>query len=135
VGGWADVVSTLLRPGGIFYITEIHPIALVFDDNSAELKLRYPYWTAEPLALPVQGYADPEADVKTEIEYGWNHSLGEIVTAIAEAGLRIDSLREYPFVDWPVEFLEEQENGTWRLPGDRDGSLPLFFSLKASKRG
>jgi hypothetical protein len=67
------------------------------------------------------------------LEYGWVHSLGEIVTSIAQADLRVESLREFPFVEWPVEFLERHEDGTWRLPGDQDGKLPLFFSVRARK--
>lgn len=131
---WARVVAGLLRAGGIFYITEIHPIAQVLDDTKPEPTLKYPYWTTGAMAFDTIGsYADRTAHGETKVEYGWNHSLGEIVTALAEAGLRIESLREYPFVEEPQEYLEESENGTWRLPGDKDGTLPLFFSLKASK--
>ena len=135
--GWARVIADSLRPGGIFYITEIHPIVDAFDETTSELQLRYPYWgTDEPMTFPVQGsYADPDAHVETPTEYAWNHDLGEIVTALANAGLRIESLREFPFVDWELEFLEERDDGTWRLPPDKDGMLPLFFSLKASKPG
>jgi SAM-dependent methyltransferase len=135
---WAEVVAHFVRPGGRFYITEIHPVAQVFEDEGVapgELRLRYPYWEhREPLAFPVVGsYADPTAAVATPTEYGWDHGLGEIVTSLVEAGLRIESLREYPFVDWPVEFLVEADDGTWRLPPGTAGELPLFFSILASK--
>jgi SAM-dependent methyltransferase len=138
IRGWARVVAHFVRPGGRFYITEIHPVAQVFEDEGiapGELRLRYPYWEhREPLAFPVAGsYADPTAAVATPTEYGWDHGLGEIVTALVEAGLRIDSLREYPFVDWPVGFLIETDDGTWRLPPGTPGELPLFFSILASK--
>ena len=43
----------------------------------------------------------------TPTEYGWDHGLGEIVTALIDAGLRIESLREYPFVEWKLAFLVE----------------------------
>jgi hypothetical protein len=36
-------------------------------------------------------------------------------------------------VDWPVEFLAEAPDGTWRLPPGTPGELPLFFSILASK--
>jgi hypothetical protein len=54
------------------------------------------------------------------------------VTSLTEAGLRIEFLNEFPFVEWPVPFLEEREDGTWRLP-EGHPELPLFFSLKATK--
>jgi SAM-dependent methyltransferase len=56
---WAEVVAHFVRPGGRFYITEIHPIAQVFENEGVapgELRLTYPYWEhPEPLAFPVQG--------------------------------------------------------------------------------
>lgn len=135
---WAEVVAHFVRPGGRFYITEIHPVAQAFENEGVapgELLLRYPYWEhVEPLSFPVKGsYADPDADVSAQTEHGWDHGLGEIVTALIDAGLRIESLREYPFVDWPVEFLVETGDGTWRLPPGTQGEIPLFFSLLASK--
>ena len=50
-----------------------------------------------------------------------------------DAGLRIESLREYPFVDWKLDFLVEDDDKAWRLPPSVKGELPLFFSILASK--
>ena len=138
VRAWAKVIAHFVRPGGIFYITEVHPVIQSFETEGVapgELQLRYPYWEhAEPLTFEVHGsYAEPMADVQNMTEYGWNHGLGEIVTALADAGLRIDSLREYPFVDWSMDVLVKAAEGRYRLPGDLDGRLPLFFSIKASR--
>lgn len=134
---WGEVVARFLKPGGILYITEIHPVAWIFDDDEGvtELRVRYPYFTTtEPLAFKVQGsYADRTAKVSQEFEYGWNHGLGEIVTGLTRTGLKIEFLHEFPFCEWPVSFLVPASDGTYRLPGDLDGKLPLFFSLKASK--
>jgi SAM-dependent methyltransferase len=138
IRAWAKVVAHFVKPGGRFYITEIHPVASAFENEGvkpAELRLAYPYWEhAEPLAFPVQGsYADPGAQVETKTEYGWDHGLGEIVTALIEAGLRIESLREYPFCLWKLDFLERGPDERWHLPGELDGRLPLSFSLLATK--
>ncbi len=140
VRGWARVIAQFLRPGGRFYITEIHPIAQAFENEGVEpgeLRLTYPYWEHEaPLTFEVQGsYADPTADVAAEHEHGWDHSLGEIVTALIDAGLRIETVREYPFCEWKLDFLEERDDGTWQLPSELDGRMPLFFSILASKPG
>ena len=130
---WARVVAHFLRPGGVFYVTEIHPVAQAFADEP-ELRLGYPYFPRpEPLAFPVKGsYADPDAEVRQPLEYGWVHSLGEIVSAVAGAGMRVEFLHEFPFVEWPVPFLVRLDDGTWRLPPDAGGELPLFFSLRAT---
>jgi hypothetical protein len=58
--------------------------------------------------------------------------LGEIVTALAQAGLRIEFLHEWPFVDWELPFLEKR-GGRWWMPGELDGTMPLMYSLKATK--
>jgi SAM-dependent methyltransferase len=135
---WADVVAHFVRPGGIFFVQEIHPILQAFEDEGVapgELRLRYPYWEhPAPLSFPVQGsYADPTAPMVATAEHGWDHGLGEIVTALIDAGLRIESLREYPFLDWKTDFLVEGADGRWRLPADSPGELPLSFSIRATK--
>src|SRR6266516_3714755 len=89
---WAEVVAHFVAPGGFFYICELHPFSLVFDDEAAEpeLRFRYPYFTGdEPIEIETKGsYADQEADVGQPVHYGWVHDMGEIVTVLAEAGLR-----------------------------------------------
>jgi hypothetical protein len=101
----------------------------------AELRLTYPYWEhREPLVFDnIGSYADPDAPVTVPKEYGWDHGLGEIVSALIDAGLEIRSLREYPFVDWKLDFLVLGEDGLWRMPPGSPGELPLFFSILASK--
>ena len=133
--GWARVVAHFLKPGGFFYITEMHPSLWVFDDEAEELRVRYPYFSrAEPLRFETKGsYADPSAEVEQPFEYGWPHPLSEIVNSLIRHGLRIDFLEEYPFLDWPAPFLVKREDGTWVLPPDQEGELPLFFALKATK--
>ncbi len=140
IRGWAAVVAHFLAPGGIFFITEIHPVAQVFENEGVEpgeLRLTYPYWEhTEPLVFPVRGsYADPDADIGEQTEYGWDHGLGEIVTSLIDAGLVIDTLVEHPFLDWKADFLVEDPPGRYVLPPDTAGELPLMFSLRASKPG
>jgi SAM-dependent methyltransferase len=138
IRAWARVVAHFLAPGGTLFITEAHPVMNVFENEGVapgELRLTYPYWEhREPLTFAVKGsYADPDADVGDLTEHSWDHGLGEIVTALIDAGLRIDTLIEYPFLEWKVDFLVEDGAGKWRLPPGMRGELPLMFSLKATK--
>jgi 2-polyprenyl-3-methyl-5-hydroxy-6-metoxy-1,4-benzoquinol methylase len=147
VAAWAHVAAHFVKPGGVFYIHEVHPVAQVWQDEDVapgELRLKYPYFTnAEPFEFDTQGsYADADAHLAATKEYGWNHSMAEIVSALAAAGLRIDLLREFPYTEWAMAFLEERKatldgetepKSTWWLPEDARGELPLFFSLRASK--
>jgi len=134
------VAAHFVRPGGFLYLTEIHPVAQVFESEGVEpgeLRLAYPYWShPEPLRFEVKGsYADREAPTDGLVEYGWNHSLGEILTSLSGAGLRLEFLHEVDFARWPIDFLVESEDGRWRLHDGSKGGLPLFFSLKATKPG
>ena len=138
IRGWARVAAHFVAPGGTFFITEAHPIFNVFENEGVavgELRLAYPYWEhTEPLVFPVKGsYADPDADVGDQTEHSWDHGLGEIVTALIDAGLRIEALVEHPFLAWPADWLVEGPDGPWRLPADAGGELPLMFSLRATK--
>jgi SAM-dependent methyltransferase len=139
IRAWARVVAHFLAPGGTFFITEAHPVMQVFENEGVaprELRLTYPYWEhRDPLVFDVKGsYADPDAEVGDQKEHGWNHGLGEIVTSLVDAGLRIESLEEHPYLDWGADFLVEREPGSGRYvlpPGP--GALPLMFSLRATK--
>lgn len=132
---WARVVAHFLAPGGVFYVTDIHPIAAVLDDSATEVRVSRPYFPrAEPTAYQVQGsYADRSAQVVTEVEYLWTHSVAELVTAVAQAGLVIEFFHEFPWLDRPWPFLCQQGEQGWTFPPGSDGELPLFMSLRARK--
>ncbi len=63
---WAAAVAGFVKPGGIFYIHEGHPVLHAIDDDATEpnpVALGYDYWGGETLSFPVEGsYADPDAD-------------------------------------------------------------------------
>lgn len=134
---WAEALARYVKPGGFLYVHEIHPVMQAFDDEQGspvEPRLRYDYWEGDVLTFEVEGsYADPDADVDAEWEHGWNHGLGEIVTALVRRGLRLDFLHEHRWLDWPLSWLERKENGTYGWPEGQEGTLPLMFSLKASR--
>ncbi len=137
---WAEVVAHFLRPGGFLYLADMHPFSLALDDAEGvtEPRFHYPYFPSrEPLALPVHGsYTDSTAQVAHPMEYSWVHSMGEIVTAIVQAGLHLRFLHEFPFaVERQLPFLAPDEGrpALWTLPPGLHGRLPLTFSLKANK--
>lgn len=133
--GWARVIAHFLKPGGLFFIAEAHPCAYIFDDENADdLRVRYSYFRSEePGKVQVHGsYADRAADVHGT-EYWWVYSMSDLVNALVAAGLRVEELREFPFVAWQMlSFMEQDADGWWRLP-ERFPQIPLMFSLKARK--
>lgn len=135
LGRWADVVTHFLKPGGTFYVMEGHPSLWIFDGEQDHPVVTYPYFHRdEPITEKVEGsYADPSAVIETEHEHGWAFGLGELVTLLIERGLTIRSLREYDFLVWPIEFLEEGDDGRWRMPGGSEAEIPLMFSILATR--
>ena len=141
---WAGVIAHFLRPDGRFCLIEGHPFPLVFDDTreDRDLRVAFPYFASppeaegaavEPLRCERRGsYAVPGADF-TSVMYEWVHPLSEAVGALLRAGLRLDSLEEYPYAAWAMfPWMEERPDGMWEFP-EGTVSLPLMFSLTASK--
>jgi SAM-dependent methyltransferase len=128
---WAEVVAQYMSPGGVFYMVEFHPIYNMLDDKDGT-RLSYDYFQApEPERFEEQGsYADRDTDFR-HAGYAWAHGMGDIVTALVSAGLRIDYLHEFPYSVYNVtEWLEEREPGKFAVRG-QTGSIPLLFSLHA----
>ena len=118
-------------------MVEIHPYADILDDWETEPKLgiRYPYFQSEePMVFDAEtSYAEPDARHTEPItNYQWNHSMGTILNALIEAGLRIDSLHEFPMTVFQQLSFMEMREGWWWLPEGMP-ALPLLFSIKASK--
>lgn len=137
VDRWAEVVAACLDPGGVFYLAESHPFTRVFgEETTAErATLRYPYFgDAEPITVEEGGsYAAPDADLEHARSHGWAHGLGEIVTALLDAGLRLEFLHEHPWSEFrALDAMEADEAGRWWLPG-LEHDLPFVFSLRARK--
>ena len=137
---WGEIVARYLEPGGIFYIAEAHPFIRVFPmadditDGSTELRPYFSYFH-DPAGTTWPAPADyaDEAARFTTPEHVWQHSMGDIVNALANAGLRIDFLHEFSHCTWKViAFTEPVEPGGWGL-GPRFPKLPLMFSLRATK--
>lgn len=134
---WAQVAAHFVKPGGTFYMVEFHPMFGVFDDSPGvdDLRVRWPYFpSSEPLRFEEEGtYADRQATVENRLTYTWPHPVGDVVSALIDAGLRIDFLHEFPFTTelfWP--FMEEVEHRMVRLT-KHDGCVPLLYSVKATK--
>jgi SAM-dependent methyltransferase len=130
---WAQIVNHFLKPGGFFYIVEFHPFTLVLDDAAGCTKpeVTLPYFqTNEPLKF--EGQADyASGDMVKTAEYGWQYPLGKVVTALVNAGLRIEFLHEFPVTCYKaLPYLKKDKDGWWHFEGDK---LPLMFSIKASK--
>jgi SAM-dependent methyltransferase len=138
IARWAKVVAYFLKPGGSLYLAEFHPIASVFDTETTP-KTGMPNWShpyfehGAIVDTTPHTYTGDASLLRNGPTYEWRHSLGEIVTALATAGLRLKWLHEHDATPWsPIQsVLLRGNDGLWRWPDEP--WLPLSFSLWAEK--
>jgi SAM-dependent methyltransferase len=138
IGRWAQVVATLLKPGGRLFVREAHPVlwALAGARPDKLLVLQDPYFQLqEPRAGEMKGtYAQADASFTHNQTRVWNHGLGEIITALLDNGLRLTALTEHDSVPWehlPGQ-MEQLGGGEWRV-SERPWRLPHSYTLQAVK--
>jgi SAM-dependent methyltransferase len=136
---WAQVVADLLRPGGRLFLREGHPMLGTLDDPRPDglLAVEYPYFERpEPMVWDEPGtYVATDATFQQNVTHSWNHGLGEVVTALLDAGLDLTMLREHDSAPWdalPGATIRD-EHGEWRLT-DRPWRLAQTYTLQARKR-
>jgi len=139
VSRWAQVVADLLVPGGRLFIREGHPVlwSIEYERPDRLLVLEYPYFEREEaLVWDEPGtYVETDAVFEHNVTHEWNHGLGEIVTALLDAGMQLTMLVEHDSVPWeplPGQMVKD-EQGEWRL-AERPDRAPLTYTLQAIKR-
>lgn len=134
---WAAVVAALLNPGGRLFIREGHPMLWALDESRTDsLVLNYPYFEhTEPLIDDVPGtYVATDVEFTHNVTHSWNHGLGEITTALLDAGMEVTGLVEHDSVPWEAlpGHMTQGELGEWRL-SDRPRRLAASYTLQAIK--
>lgn len=145
---WAAGVHRILRPGGRLVLVEFHPVAYLFDEG---FTLRYPYSThGQPIveasgigdyiaeaggALSPEGFrptSEPFVNPEPSHFFAWG--LGDLVSAVLGAGLRLEHLHEYEYSNGCRLFpgLVERPGRRWALP-EGVPAFPLMVSLAAAK--
>lgn len=95
---WAGMVACALRMGGQLLIDEIHPISMCFElvgDQYIAVEDYFrrarPQWNA---AGPSRLAGTTEDDIMPgRVEFRW--PMGDLITALARVGMRIELLDEY----------------------------------------
>jgi SAM-dependent methyltransferase len=128
---WGQMIAERLNKGGTFFMAEFHPIVWMFDYLDAKPVMKYGYMQEEAIYEEYEGtYANTSSKMMSK-EYGWNHGLGEVVSALTEAGLHIDYLKEYDESPYNVlPDLIKTPSGNFVT---KDKLYPLIFTIKATK--
>jgi SAM-dependent methyltransferase len=129
---WAEVAAHFVKPGGFFYMAEFHPLAWMCDNRAGTTRLQFEisyFHTAMREEPPSPDYSDPSKTVPATHE--WMYRLGDVISALAATGLRIEYLHEFPgCVYQHFPFMKRADDGLWHIEGD---PIPTIFSFKATK--
>lgn len=128
---WMHGAAMALRPGGRLVLVDLHP-AFQTLASYEPLVADWPYGGGQPQREAVTGtYADPDLPMASQEVVQYPHSVGEIVTAAAGAGLIVDRLGEHTEADFNGRrILPKGPDGNYRFPFG-DTYLPILYSLRA----
>jgi SAM-dependent methyltransferase len=133
---WGEMIAGMLAPGGLLYLAESHPSALVLDEKDGQIEPSYAWRT--PSAVPIieeetTSYTGDSIAPEAAKTYNWIHPLSDIIGSLLDAGLRLDFLHEHELLPYRLfPSMVPAGHGMFRLP---EGAvpIPLSFSLAATK--
>ncbi|MDP9410720.1 MAG: class I SAM-dependent methyltransferase [Actinomycetota bacterium] len=145
---WAAGIAALLEPGGRFVLVDFHPAAEIFDAGWNHARTYPSGGERVRLDEGVGDYVGESAGGLTPAGFsagvqGFENSepchlfrwgLGEVVTALARAGLRLCVLEEYPYANGERHFSGMRELPGRRLaPPEGVPAVPLMYGLRAER--
>ncbi len=124
---WAKIVSHFIKPGGKFIFAEFHPVVWMFSDQFDSIE--FPYFKSDPIIENQTGtYANRDADISTQM-ISWNHSLGEVLSALLKNNIQIVDFQEYDYSPYNCLLnLEEFEPGKFRIL-HFENKIPMVYSI------
>jgi len=132
---WARLIAGLLRPGGVFFLREGHPMAQAMDWEApaGELRLGWPYFNCGPqVDESSDDYSSP-TPLRHARTFNWAHPLSEVIGSLLRAGLTLVDFQEQQDIPWRLlNWLEPDHalDGFVLPPALRD-LCPLTYSLVA----
>jgi len=145
---WAGGIRAVLASGGRFVLMDFHPAADVFDEGW-NVARDYPsggeplpleegvgdYVAASGGGLAPAGFAEGVGAFENpEPCYLFRWGLGEVVTALAEAGLEITVLEEHPYSNGERHFGRMRElPGRRMVPPADVPAVPLMYGIRAER--
>ncbi|QBJ94629.1 class I SAM-dependent methyltransferase [Rhodococcus sp. ABRD24] len=132
---WAQSIHDLLEPGGVFMIRDDHPILGAMEFEPWVITDDYLGGGGTRTYDDSGTYTDNSAGRIAHVtNHEWRHDLGEVVSSLLCAGLRIEAFSELPFMDWPAfPDLVPCSQG-WTLSPEAP-RIPLNFAIVARRPG
>jgi SAM-dependent methyltransferase len=132
-GAWARSIHDLLAPYGVFMIRDDHPILAAMEFQPWQITDDYLSGGGTRRYDDTGTYTeDADGQISQVTNHEWRHDLGEIMTALLDAQLRIEAFVELPYMDWPAfPALSPCPQG-WELPAGAP-RIPLNFAVVARR--
>ncbi|WP_394204341.1 class I SAM-dependent methyltransferase [Shewanella waksmanii] len=127
---WAGVIAKSLKSGGQFYMVEFHPVEAMLEG--------YSYFEQQHADVEQEGTYTENASDEKHTMVTWPHSLADVIMALLNAGLKLESFNEFDFS--PYNCFENMVNGAeigesaqryYLLHNNKP--IPLCFSILATK--
>ena len=129
---WAKLISKFLKPKGEFVFVEFHPVVWMFDDDFDNIIYRY--FKSDAIVETEAGtYADRTANISNQ-SITWNHSLGEVMTALLQNDLQLESFEEFDYSPYDCFSHTVEVNPKQFRIKSLDNKIPMVYALKASKK-
>ena len=127
---WAQVIQCFLKPDGRFIMAEFHPVVWMFDDDFTHVK--YNYANDGPIIEALDGtYTNPEAKIHGDY-VTWNHGIAEVLTALLDHGLQINTFKEYDYSPYDC-FSNTVKVGPNQFRIKTMGNkIPMVYSIAAT---
>lgn len=117
---FARVCCSLLKPGGIVYILDFHPLANLLGQTRGGLNLPGSYFgDGDPIVvMSDRSYGGGDRPVRNVASQKWAHSLGDLVSSLAQESVRVDFLHEFAAREY-----------SWTPTQPKKRSIPTMFSI------
>ncbi|MDN4471544.1 class I SAM-dependent methyltransferase [Demequina zhanjiangensis] len=132
---WARQIEALLKPGGVFYIRDSHPMMFTLDERRDDLTMAFRYFgDGRPMQWDDASTYVGDGTIAATRTYDYPHALSEVVTVLLEAGLTLEAMHEGRTLPWHfAPRMVEVGDGEFAFPGDEAERVPCTFTLVARK--
>ncbi|MEV6977486.1 class I SAM-dependent methyltransferase [Kitasatospora sp. NPDC093806] len=127
---WARTAAALVAPGGFLYLAEFHPFADTLAEDGRTVETDY-FERGPTVWDETYTYTDGEQVTGATVTVEWQHGIGDVVSALASQGLRIEFLHEHDFTLF-ARFPVLEQDGGYRFPPGHPAA-PLMYSIRASR--
>ena len=133
---WAEVIASVLAPGGELYFADAHPGFSVLEEYAGRFSPTYDYQTPpdRPLRFVNETtYTGDPSIMSHPSTREWIHSLSAVLGGLIDAGLTITMFREHEVLPWRgLTSLVPAPERMWQLP-EGVPRIPLSYSVRAKK--